>query len=87
MTGTAWAPKCHIIARLRIKTFDGFFKPSSFIFSSPECHFLGKTHPPTPTPDQQCVLTLGSMGDGMLPVSYQELSASVAFLLVCGVTY
>jgi hypothetical protein len=32
MTGTAWAPKCHIIARLRIKTFDGFFEPSSFIF-------------------------------------------------------
>jgi hypothetical protein len=45
MTGTAWAPKCHIIARLRIKTFDGFFEPSSFIFSSPECHFLGKTPP------------------------------------------
>jgi hypothetical protein len=32
MTKTAWAPKCHIIARLRIKTFDGFFEPSSFIF-------------------------------------------------------
>jgi hypothetical protein len=32
MTGTVWAPKCHIIVQLRTKTFDGFFEPSSFMF-------------------------------------------------------